>query len=557
MDSWRLRPDAATAVPNLFLASDYVRTNTDLATMEGANEAARHAVNALLDRDGHAAPRCRIWPLHEPLALAPLREYDAVRFGLGLPWDGGLVTVAAAAVETADPVLGPVAAALAGMAPDTQQLQSTLDQMDRATPLLEEADDLAERIGQELGGVRDELEGSVPVLDRETQATRFGRNLATPPQPQADVPEGPAGFAERLAWYRDLTLTAMDDAIPTTEPREHLYSPLRTFVAQPSKGLRPGLCLAVCRAFGGRASDAIPSAAGIEMLHNAFLVHDDIEDGSEARRGAPTLHRQLGTPLAVNVGDAMNALSMRLFRQNVERVGPERALRIFDEVDHMLRESLEGQALELGWTKDNRCDLDLDDYLRLVLKKTAWYSFIHPMRIGAHRRRRGRRRPEPLRRLRIPPGRRVPDPGRPAEPRRRRRPVRQGDRRRPLGGQAHPAAPLRSGHRTRERAGRRWRSSQADGASAGCPARSSTSTASCVRAAASNARGRSPTRWPPRRRSGWTPPSRARRRDRTSSSCARWSATSSTVRCERRRAGSTAEVCAVRHSGAVTCDTAT
>ena len=383
VDSWRLRPDAATAVPNLFLASDYVRTNTDLATMEGANEAARHAVNALLDRDGHAAPRCRIWPLHEPLAFAPLREYDAVRFGLGLPWDGGLATVAAAAVEAADPVLGPVAAALAGMAPDTQQLQSTLDQMDRATPLLEEADDLAERIGQELGGVRDELEGSVPVLDRETQATRFGRNLATRPQPQADVPEGPAGFAERLAWYRDLTLTAMDDAIPTTEPREHLYSPLRTFVAQPSKGLRPGLCLAVCRAFGGRANDAIPSAAGIEMLHNAFLVHDDIEDGSEARRGAPTLHRQLGTPLAVNVGDAMNALSMRLFRQNVERVGPERALRIFDEVDHMLRESLEGQALELGWTKDNRCDLDLDDYLRLVLKKTAWYSFIHPMRIGA------------------------------------------------------------------------------------------------------------------------------------------------------------------------------
>ena len=63
----------------------------------------------------------------------------------------------------------------------------------------------------------------------------------------------------------------------------------------------------------GRASEAIPSAAGIEMLHNAFLVHDDIEDGSEARRGAPTLHRQLGTPLAVNVGDAMNALSMRLF----------------------------------------------------------------------------------------------------------------------------------------------------------------------------------------------------------------------------------------------------
>ena len=309
VDSWRLRPDAATAVPNLFLASDYVRTNTDLATMEGANEAARHAVNALLDRDGHAAPRCRIWPLHEPLALAPLREYDAVRFGLGLPWDGGLVTVAAAAVETADPVLGPVAAALAGMAPDTRQLQSTLDQMDRATPLLEEADDLAERIGQELGGVRDELEGSVPVLDRETQATRFGRNLATPPQPQADVPEGPAGFAERLAWYRDLTLTAMDDDHPDDRtPRAPLLpaAHVRRAAEQrsPARAL-PGRLPGASAA--GRAMP-IPSAAGIEMLHNAFLVHDDIEDGSEARRGAPTLHRQLGIPLAVNVGDAMNAL---------------------------------------------------------------------------------------------------------------------------------------------------------------------------------------------------------------------------------------------------------
>ena len=175
----------------------------------------------------------------------------------------------------------------------------------------------------------------------------------------------------------------MDDAVPTSEPRDHLYGPLRTFLARPSKGLRPALCLATCLAYRGSAAAALPSAAGIEMLHNAFLVHDDIEDGSEARRGQPTLHRELGLPLAVNIGDAMNALSMGLFRRNIGMLGARPALRVVDEVDHMLRESLEGQALELGWTRDNRCDLDLDDYLRLVLKKTAWYSFIHPMRIGA------------------------------------------------------------------------------------------------------------------------------------------------------------------------------
>ena len=87
-NTWRLRPDAATAIPNFVLASDYVRTYTDLATMEGANEAARRAVNAILERSGSDRPRCRIWNLHEPDALAPFRAYDRARYQAGLPWDG-------------------------------------------------------------------------------------------------------------------------------------------------------------------------------------------------------------------------------------------------------------------------------------------------------------------------------------------------------------------------------------------------------------------------------------------------------------------------------------
>src|SRR5438309_1302012 len=130
-------------------------------------------------------------------------------------------------------------------------------------------------------------------------------------------------------------------------------------------------------------SAALPPAAGLELLHNAFLVHDDIEDGSLSRRGQTTMHRRVGTPLAVNAGDAMNALSMRHFRRNLAVLSPEVALRILDEVDHLLVESLEGQAMELGWIRDNHCRAGADDYLRMVLKKTGWYSFVHPMRIGA------------------------------------------------------------------------------------------------------------------------------------------------------------------------------
>ena len=73
---------AATRIPNLFLAADYVRTHTDLATMEGANEAARSAVNGILAATGSSAPRCEIWPLREPAAFAPAKALDRVRWKL-------------------------------------------------------------------------------------------------------------------------------------------------------------------------------------------------------------------------------------------------------------------------------------------------------------------------------------------------------------------------------------------------------------------------------------------------------------------------------------------
>ncbi len=80
--SWEDRPDAVTRIPNLFLASDYVRTFTDLATMEGANEAARRAVNGILERSGSRAQRCDVWPLSEPSVFAPARALDRIRWRL-------------------------------------------------------------------------------------------------------------------------------------------------------------------------------------------------------------------------------------------------------------------------------------------------------------------------------------------------------------------------------------------------------------------------------------------------------------------------------------------
>ena len=85
--TWDLRPEAYCNIPNLFFASDYVRTHTDLATMEGANEAARRAVNVIIERSGSTAAKCEIWNLHEPWLLWPFRWYDKRRFDKGLPWN--------------------------------------------------------------------------------------------------------------------------------------------------------------------------------------------------------------------------------------------------------------------------------------------------------------------------------------------------------------------------------------------------------------------------------------------------------------------------------------
>lgn len=90
VNSWDLRPYSYTQIPNLFLASDYVKTNTDLATMEGANEAAKRAVNNILDSSKSKAKKCTIYDLQEPFVLKLLRYRDEKRYIQGLQWNGTL-----------------------------------------------------------------------------------------------------------------------------------------------------------------------------------------------------------------------------------------------------------------------------------------------------------------------------------------------------------------------------------------------------------------------------------------------------------------------------------
>ena len=199
--------------------------------------------------------------------------------------------------------------------------------------------------------------------------------MATPPAPPGDV-------EATLDEYRQRTLAEVLDYMPPGEPRRWLYDLLPDYPLRPGKGLRPALCIATCRAFGGSIGAAIKSAAALELFHNAFLVHDDIQDGSPWRRGRRALHLEQGVPIALNVGDALAFLALRPLADNFTRLGPA-ALPILAQFSVTVSETIEGQAMELGWIRDNVLDLGVEDYLRMTLKKTAWYTAIQPCQAGA------------------------------------------------------------------------------------------------------------------------------------------------------------------------------
>jgi geranylgeranyl diphosphate synthase type II len=127
---------------------------------------------------------------------------------------------------------------------------------------------------------------------------------------------------------------------------------------------------------------ALRAAVALEMLHNAFLIHDDVEDRSTLRRGRPTLHELHGVGLAVNAGDCLAQLALRpLF----DDVGLSNRLkeRVMAELLTVVRQTTEGQALDLGWRWHSVVNLEPAQYLTMAAKKTCWYSTVAPLRIGA------------------------------------------------------------------------------------------------------------------------------------------------------------------------------
>lgn len=164
--------------------------------------------------------------------------------------------------------------------------------------------------------------------------------------------------------------------------KRYLYGPLMQYSSNAGKRHRPLICLLACEAVGGQADKARTAAAAIEHFHTAALIHDDIEDSSLTRRGEPCMHVKEGEGLAINAGDlALSLVTGAVVDDPV--LDDATKLKVLHELVEMTTRTIEGQALDIGWARDDRFDLTVDDYLVMANHKTAFYSGAVPLAIGA------------------------------------------------------------------------------------------------------------------------------------------------------------------------------
>ena len=135
------------------------------------------------------------------------------------------------------------------------------------------------------------------------------------------------------------------------------------------KKLRPALVVLSCKSVGGRSKDALKTAASMELIHTFSLIHDDIMDKDEMRRGKPSVHMLWGEPMAILAGDTLFSKAFEnVLETNVE-IDPKRVLEALKTVADSCIKICEGQALDIEF--EGKLDVGEEEYLNMIYKKTA------------------------------------------------------------------------------------------------------------------------------------------------------------------------------------------
>ncbi|MEE9584259.1 MAG: polyprenyl synthetase family protein, partial [Candidatus Brocadiales bacterium] len=150
---------------------------------------------------------------------------------------------------------------------------------------------------------------------------------------------------------------------------DYLSEPIWYHMESGGKRMRPALCLIVCEAMGGNPDEAVPFAAAVEVLHNMFLMHNDIEDGDTMRRDKPTVWVKYGTANAINAGDYLLGRAYHAILKS--NLSFEKKLKLLDIFTVTYEKTVEGQALDINWRGST--DFTIEHYLQIVELKTAYY----------------------------------------------------------------------------------------------------------------------------------------------------------------------------------------
>lgn len=144
-----------------------------------------------------------------------------------------------------------------------------------------------------------------------------------------------------------------------------LYEPIAYGMSAGGKRLRPALALMTADAFGQNAEEALPQALGLELFHNFTLLHDDVMDNSDTRRGRPSVYAKWGVNAAILSGDTM----LTLATQQMMRCADSKLRRVLDIFNAMAIKVYEGQQLDMDF--ENRDDVTPDEYIRMIQDKTG------------------------------------------------------------------------------------------------------------------------------------------------------------------------------------------
>jgi len=172
---------------------------------------------------------------------------------------------------------------------------------------------------------------------------------------------------EILSKYKADVEGELERHLPRNGEPDEFYAAVWDLLDRGGKRFRPALTFLSCECVGGRKDDAMGAAAAVELLHNMTLIHDDIEDQSELRRGKPCIHRIYGVPTAINAGDAM---LIKVFEiANSSKIPEDRCRKLVSKISERAYGITWGQAFEFDmW---NRKHFTEEDVIRLLRFKTG------------------------------------------------------------------------------------------------------------------------------------------------------------------------------------------